>query len=52
MATIYKRLTKDGRVRYTAYTCLKGHPQQSQPSDRKADAISRVANPRERGVQT
>lgn len=39
MATIYKRLTKDGRVRYTAYIRLKGHPKQSQTFDRKADAI-------------
>lgn len=38
VATIYKRLTKDGRVRYTAYIRLKGHPKQTQTFDRKADA--------------
>jgi hypothetical protein len=26
VATIYKRLTEDGKVRYTAYIRLKGHP--------------------------
>jgi hypothetical protein len=39
VATIYKRLTEDGRVRYTAYIRLKGHPRHSQTFDRKADAF-------------
>lgn len=51
MATIYKRLTKDGRVRHTAYIRLKGHPKQSQTFDRKADAI-RWAKQQETAVQT
>jgi hypothetical protein len=51
VATIYKRLTEDGRVRYTAYIRLKGHPRQSQTFDRKADAI-RWAKQHETGVQT
>jgi integrase len=51
VATIYKRLTKDGRVRYTAYIRLKGHPKQSQTFDRKADAI-RWAKQHETAVQT
>lgn len=51
MATIYKRLTEDGRVRYTAYIRLKGHPKQSQTFDRKADAI-RWAKQHETAVQT
>jgi hypothetical protein len=37
VATIYKRLTEDGKVRYTAYIRMKGHPRQSQTFDRKAD---------------
>ena len=51
MATIYKRLTEDGKVRYTAYIRLKGHPRQSQTFDRKADAI-RWAKQHETAVQT
>src|SRR4051794_19279007 len=51
VATIYKRLTKDGRVRYTAYIRLKGHPKQSQTFNRKADAI-RWAKQHETAVQT
>jgi hypothetical protein len=51
MATIYKRLTEDGRVRYTTYIRLKGHPSQFQAFDRKADAI-RCAKQHETAVQT
>jgi len=51
VATIYKRLTEDGKVRYTAYIRLKGHPRQSQTFDRKADAI-RWAKQHETAVQT
>ncbi|HEY0556247.1 MAG TPA: hypothetical protein VGG20_18480 [Thermoanaerobaculia bacterium] len=51
MATIYKRLTDDGKVRYTAYIRLKGHPRQSQTFDRKADAV-RWAKQHETAVQT
>jgi len=51
VATIYKHLTEDGRVRYTAYIRLKGHPRQSQTFDRKADAI-RWAKQHETGAQT
>jgi len=51
LATIYKRLTKDGRVRYTDYIRLKGHPKQSQTFDRKADAI-RWAKQHETAAQT
>jgi hypothetical protein len=50
VATIYKRLTEDGKVRYTAYIRLKGHPRQSQTFDRKADAI-RWAKQHETAVQ-
>src|SRR4051812_22494213 len=35
VATIYKRLTEDGRVRYTAYIRLKGHPGNPRPSTGK-----------------
>ena len=45
MATIYKRLTEDGKVRYTTYIRLKGHPRQSQTFDRKANALWRAATP-------
>lgn len=51
VATIYKRLTKNGKVRYTAYIRLQGHPKQSQTFDRKADAI-RWAKQHETAVQT
>ena len=51
MATIYKRLTEGGRIRYMAYIPLKGHPRQSQTFDRKADAI-RWAKQHETAVQT
>jgi integrase len=51
VATIYKRLTEDGKVRYTAYIRLKGHPRQSQTFDRKADAV-RWAKQHETAVQT
>jgi len=51
VATIYKRLTEDGKIRYTAYIRLKGHPRQSRTFDRKADAI-RWAKQHETAVQT
>jgi hypothetical protein len=51
VATIYKRLTEDGRARYMAHIRLKGQPRQSQTSDLKADAI-RWAKQHETAVQT
>ena len=51
VATIYKPLTEDGKVRYTAYIRLKGHPRQSQTFDWKVDAI-RWAKQHETAVQT
>jgi hypothetical protein len=45
VATIYKHLTEDDNVRYTAYIRLKGHPKQFQTFDRKADAIRWAKQP-------
>jgi hypothetical protein len=50
MASIYKRQTRDGRVRYTAYIRVKGHLRQSQTFE-KADA-TRWARQLEAAIQT